>query len=78
MWLGPEGTEAVFDELAHLSLPFTQAIPEPSQWFDRVEEATPPSSTRAWAGSVSRAAKRARALRIGPTPADGQPLFDHI
>ena len=65
MWLGPDETEAVFRELEHLSLPLTQEIPEPSPWFDGVGEAAarsvaPPSSPRAWAGSISRTAKRAR------------------
>jgi hypothetical protein len=65
MWLGPDGTDAVFSELEHLSLPLTQEIPEPSTWFDQAAKATPPpveprSTLRGWSGSISQTARRAR------------------
>jgi hypothetical protein len=35
VWLGPEGAEFAFIELAQLSLPLTHEPLEPSRWFDR-------------------------------------------
>jgi len=62
VWLGPDGSEAIFSELEELSLPLTHEPLEPSRWFDVVPEAT--SSQRA---NVAAPTSR-RALSPVPTP----------
>jgi hypothetical protein len=65
VWLGPDGSEAIFSELEELSMPLTNEPPEPSPWFDVLAEAT--SSQRAnVAAPTSRRARSQVATSSAP------------
>ncbi len=66
MWLGPDGSEAMFSELEALSLPLTHAPLEPSRWFDLGPQgATSPQ--RARARSARAWWRRKRGAAVSPT-----------
>jgi hypothetical protein len=61
LWLGPDGSEAMFSELEDLSLPLTHEPAEASQWFDVLQEAA----------SLQRAdVARPKNPRLPTSPAD--------
>jgi hypothetical protein len=62
VWLGPGGTDAVFSELAELSLPLTDEPLEPSPWFDAPAPATPLQLAGAGALAPPPASSPARAV----------------
>jgi hypothetical protein len=70
VWLGPDGSEAIFSELEDLSLPVTHEPLEPSRWFDVLP--APTSSQRADVAAPTSP----RALLPAPTSSRCQITFE--